>query len=312
MTVHARLFLDETGSFSTPDDMRLVGGLLTVASAPVEGDLRQIHDTAANEIEWPVRLHAFELVQPGSHLAMWYRLAGSSATFLDARDHRTMAAWEQRWTTLTTPLRGTNWAGKVDRIAGLSPDRNLDARVRAIGQTMFRRVRESLRRSFTSWCGAQRRAFVIAGHVADTVPPGQPAYDAALAEALRTAWRVAERAGAADLHVKLARWSANTRHTPAMIAHDVLGTRAIVDVTEYADGGPGVWLADSLLAWLRGPPGRADSLMLTDLGARACIRAGSSELLPEARPETTRYTMRDHYIAAVHETTALLRAGAVP
>ncbi len=311
---HATLFLDESGRFSEPDDMRLVGGLLVVAHQPIDTDLAAIHAAAAKAIAWPVRLHALELTREVQYLTCWHATGGAAASgLLSAAGLAALARYAAAWSTTSPIVRGHGWAGKPQKLPGATWDSLDDRAVRDIGHDLFRRVRTSLRSAFAAWCDASRRAYVVAGHVDDAVPPGRRAYDGALREALSTAWTIAGRNGASTIDVRIAHCPVGPRTAPQAIVRECVGAGATVHVDDYVNLGPGVWLADSLLAWLRGPPRNPSSSILLDpTGGRDCVRVSSSGALPPVRPEASRHNIFDHFVAAVQRSGVRLGSGGPP
>lgn len=311
---HATLFLDESGRFGELDDMRLVGGLLVVAQQPIESDLAAIHDAAAKTIAWPVRLHALELTREVSYLSYWHATGNAAASaLLSGAGLAALERYGAAWSKPEPIIRGHGWVGKPQKVLGAAWSSTDEGMVRDIGHDLFRRVRESLRSSFATWCNASRRAYVVAGHVDDAVPPGRRAYDLALGQALSTAWTIAGRNGAATIDVRIAHCPIGTRTATQAIARERVGAGATVQVDDYVNIGAGVWLADSLLAWLRGPPlNPSSSILLDRTGGRDCVRASSSAALPPVRPEPQRHTPFDHFVAAVQWTGVRLGGGGPP
>ena len=268
----ARLYLDETGDFSPRgDDMRLVGGLLAISDSSLGTDLQLIHDAVIKDLAWIKRLHARELVEPRS-LLEWHA---------DGRP-------QQR--ALLSPAEAVGF-DKADRDV-----------IRQVGIKLLRRSQTSLRDQFKKWCGPDKNAFIVAGHVDDRIPGGAQAYDTAFDLAIGLAARAAANANVHHIEVEVAEPPVREPRELERRAVKVPGI-ASVNVVKYDRGSHGLWIADSLLAWTRPLPRRVSGSALDPTnGARRCLRVASSTHL--VRPNVLELAF-DYFADAVIDTEAI-------
>jgi hypothetical protein len=274
----------------------LVGGLLVIADAPADDALTELHAQACARIGWPVRLHARELTDDLGHLVLWYdalvtrgappALGPDSDALVEAH-----AAWHQR-----VANRRSAWGVKAPPVRDAHRPT-----LKRLGVHLNNQVRDTLRDGLRAWCGPNRRAYLVAGHVADHEPNDEPTYVRALDAALGLASRLARRDQAGPIALHVAEFGSTRPERSAAR----IGGFGSVDVRPYDVGHPGLWLADTLLGWVRTDTIRS-SVFHRVHGAPLCLWAGSAvdraELL-DADPPSTPF---EYYSAAVRHADRAL------
>lgn len=305
----ADLFVDETGKFSEPDQMRLVGGLLVVGSTPAASAIQQIHANAARIIGWPVRLHGLELSRFGFML-LWYACGGlaQASSFLPAntdpqlaevlRDHPLPSSLE-----LVTTNRWTRAAVSFAKsIESLLRRHRRAASIGAIGRQLRAMVLEHIAVEFRAWCTRSRAAYMIAGHVDDSEPAGMTAYIKALTAALQVAGATAAAMGARKLRVVIADPHLGSPLEIVKAAASISSVEVGATIVEYDDGGPGLWLADALLSWCRPLPGAWPTPLDIDCDAAKCLVAATTSIRDHRSLDTYAKFLAATRIAATRMT----------
>lgn len=240
-----RLFIDEAGSFNEPDDQeRAVGGLLLVGDDDHQPDAEAIHDCAAQAIQWPVRLHGRELRSAG-FAALWLR------TMAEPPD--VLGAWARGVTVAQPYTSGRAWAKPAERWAKANRRAPPLSAPKELGNWLAeqrKQVRDTIVGALRDDCRGKARAAAVLGDVHEP-GSGLPVYLIGLRRALRAAKRAAPAEGAWEVYIadpNLGRASDIERVVRATLAT----THMEVSVTQYDNAPAGVWLADSLLGWMRG------------------------------------------------------------
>ncbi|MFT3697715.1 MAG: hypothetical protein QM831_31540 [Kofleriaceae bacterium] len=286
----ARLFLDETGQFSSACQMRLVGGLLTIASNDPSADLSTVHTRAASHIGWPVRLHALELSKPG-YMALWAANKGIESCNVNLPSN-TSGQIDKVLAEYPPPANsviGSSWSKPARRFASENADRIQDHKygksLGLLGRILRAELVSKLASEFQGWCTKDRAAYMIAGHVDDERAPGLEAYVEAFNSALDVASRTAVAMGATKLVVTIANPNlSSVAELSSRIAQVPLPIDA--QVVDYEKGPAGLWIADTLLSWCRPHPKAHPTPLDLDCSAARCLIAQTTHNRPHPFDDT--------------------------